>query len=64
MGAHAVDGTRGLRFKRVSLALTAAVEAQGIVLTLVIHGMVKTAFGHRRLVLRISKLSIMSAHAG
>ncbi len=34
VGAKSVDGTRGLRFNRVSLALAAAVEAQGVVLSL------------------------------
>lgn len=34
VGASQVDGTRGLRFNRVSLALAAAVEAQGVVLSL------------------------------
>jgi LysR family glycine cleavage system transcriptional activator len=34
VGAHGVDGHRGLRFNRVSLALAAAVEAQGVVLSL------------------------------
>ena len=34
VGADSVDGTRGLYFNRVSLALAAAVEAQGVVLSL------------------------------
>ncbi|ASJ71474.1 transcriptional regulator GcvA [Granulosicoccus antarcticus] len=34
VGVTSVDGTRGLRFNRVSLALAAAVEAQGVVLSL------------------------------
>ncbi len=34
VGATGVDGTRGLRFNRMSLALAAAVEGQGVVLTL------------------------------
>ena len=34
VGANEVDGTRGLKFNRVSLALAAAVEGQGVVLTL------------------------------
>lgn len=34
VGATQVDGTRGMRFNRVSLALAAAVESQGVVLTL------------------------------
>jgi len=34
VGAVNVDGTRGLRFNRVSLALAAAMEGQGVVLTL------------------------------
>jgi LysR family glycine cleavage system transcriptional activator len=34
VGATTVDGSRGLRFNRVSLALAAAVEAQGVVLSL------------------------------
>lgn len=33
-GVQSVDGSRGLRFNRVSLALAAAVEAQGVVLSL------------------------------
>ncbi len=34
VGVETVDGTRGLHFNRVSLALAAAVEAQGVVLSL------------------------------
>lgn len=34
VGVDSVDGTRGLYFNRVSLALAAAVEAQGVVLSL------------------------------
>ena len=34
VGVDSVDGTRGLSFNRVSLALAAAVEAQGVVLSL------------------------------
>ena len=34
VAATQVDGTRGLRFNRVSLALAAAIEGQGVVLTL------------------------------
>ncbi|MFK7862217.1 MAG: transcriptional regulator GcvA [Granulosicoccus sp.] len=34
VGAVNVDGTRGMRFNRVSLALAAAVEGQGVVLSL------------------------------
>ena len=34
VGANSVDGTRGVRFNRVSLALDAAIEAQGVVLSL------------------------------
>jgi LysR family glycine cleavage system transcriptional activator len=34
LGVESVDGTRGMRFNRVSLALSAAVEAQGVVLSL------------------------------
>ena len=34
VGAMNVDGSRGLRFNRVSLALAAAVEGQGVVLSL------------------------------
>lgn len=34
VGASSVDGSRGLRFNRVSLALAAAVDAQGVVLSL------------------------------
>lgn len=34
VGASNVDGKRGLRFNRISLALAAAVEGQGVVLTL------------------------------
>ncbi len=34
VGAHGVNGSRGIRFNRVSLALAAAVEGQGVVLSL------------------------------
>ncbi len=34
VGGESVDGQRGMRFNRVSLALAAAVEAQGVVLSL------------------------------
>ena len=34
VGATEVDGSRGLKFNRVSLALSAAIEGQGVVLTL------------------------------
>jgi len=54
VGAYAVDGTRGVRFNRVSLALAAAVDGQGIVLSLeqlatddLEKGRLVTPFKHR-----------------
>lgn len=54
VGANSVDGARGLRFNRVSLALAAAVEGQGVVLSLeqlamndLDKGKLVIAFDHR-----------------
>lgn len=53
VGLDSIDGTRGLYFNRVSLALAAAVEAQGVVLSLeqlamndLTNGRLVVPFGH------------------